>query len=81
MEDPVVGALREARLALDEVVEEVQQVPGFEDFLATPSFDDVAQAAGQVLSACETLPPGTELLDEVVALPTELLAIGPGAVR
>jgi hypothetical protein len=24
---------------------EIQQVPGFEDFLATPTFDDVAQAA------------------------------------
>jgi CHAT domain-containing protein len=47
MEDPAVRALREARLALDEVVEEIQRVPGFEDFLATPTFDDVAQAAGQ----------------------------------
>jgi CHAT domain-containing protein len=47
MEDPAVRALRDARLALDEVVAEIQQVPGFEDFLATPTFDDVAQAAGE----------------------------------
>ena len=40
-----VGALREARRALDEVIAEIQRVPGFEDFLATPTFDDVAEAA------------------------------------
>lgn len=45
MEDPAVGALREARRALDEVIAEIQRVPGFEDFLATPTFDDVAEAA------------------------------------
>ena len=45
MDDPAVRALREARLALDEVVAEIQRVRGFEDFLATPTFDDVAQAA------------------------------------
>ena len=45
MEDPAVSALREARQALDEVIAEIQRVPGFEDFLATPSFDDVAAAA------------------------------------
>ena len=47
MDDPAVRALREARLALDQVVAEIQQVPGFEDFLATPTFDDVARAAGE----------------------------------
>lgn len=46
-DDPAVRALREARLALDQVVAEIQQVPGFEDFLATPTFDDVARAATQ----------------------------------
>ena len=45
MDDPAVRALREARLALDQVVAEIQQVPGFEDFLATPTFDDVSRAA------------------------------------
>ena len=45
MDDPAVQALREARLALDQVVAEIQQVPGFEDFLATPTFDDVSRAA------------------------------------
>jgi CHAT domain-containing protein len=33
-----------------------------------------------VLSACETLPPGTDLPDEVVALPTGLLQAGVGGV-
>jgi CHAT domain-containing protein len=33
-----------------------------------------------VLSACETLPPGTELPDEVVSLPTGLLQAGVGGV-
>jgi len=47
MDDPAVSALREARRALDEVVAEIQRVPGFEDFLATPTFDDVARAAGE----------------------------------
>lgn len=45
MEDPAVGALRAARQALDEVIAEIQRVPGFEDFLATPTFDDVGEAA------------------------------------
>ena len=45
MDDPAVQALREARLALDQVVAEIQQVPGFKDFLATPTFDDVSRAA------------------------------------
>jgi CHAT domain-containing protein len=33
-----------------------------------------------VLSACETLPPGTDLPDEVVSLPTGLLQAGVGGV-
>jgi hypothetical protein len=45
VEDPAVSPLREARQALDEVIAEIQRVPGFEDFLAAPSFDDVAAAA------------------------------------
>jgi CHAT domain-containing protein len=33
-----------------------------------------------VLSACETLPPGTDLPDEVVSLPTGLLQAGVGGI-
>lgn len=38
-------AIREARAELDTVIEEIQNVAGFEDFLAPPAFDDVAEAA------------------------------------
>ncbi|MFK0256149.1 CHAT domain-containing protein [Streptomyces sp. NPDC090445] len=44
MTDPA-KALREARAALDAVIAEIQQVPRFRNFLAAPSFDDVAEAA------------------------------------
>jgi len=43
--DPSIADLRTARQELDDVIEEIQQVESFEDFLAAPSFDDVARAA------------------------------------
>lgn len=42
-----VDAIREARRELDEVIKEIQAVPGFETFLAAPTFDDIADAARQ----------------------------------
>jgi hypothetical protein len=37
----------EARDELDQVIEEIQGIPGFDTFLATPTMDDVAAAADQ----------------------------------
>ncbi|HEY7812541.1 MAG TPA: CHAT domain-containing protein [Nakamurella sp.] len=45
MTEPSLQALREARDALDAVIEEIQAVPGFKTFLAPPDFDDIAAAA------------------------------------
>ncbi|MFD7909347.1 CHAT domain-containing protein [Streptomyces sp. NPDC059752] len=44
MTDPT-QSLQEARDALDAVIAEIQQVPGFADFLAAPTFGDIAEAA------------------------------------
>jgi CHAT domain-containing protein len=40
-----LDALREARRELDEVIDEIQAVPGLEAFLSAPTFDDIAAAA------------------------------------
>jgi hypothetical protein len=40
-----LAALRAARNELDAVIDEIRAVPGYEDFLATPTFDDVAPMA------------------------------------
>lgn len=42
-----LDAIRAAREELDAVIEEIQTVPGYEDFLAVPTFDDVAGVAGE----------------------------------
>ena len=42
-----LDAIRAAREELDAVIEEIRAVPGYEDFLAVPTFDDVAGAAGE----------------------------------
>lgn len=47
MTDPTVDEIRRARDELDQVIAEIQQVPGFENFLATPTIEDVAAAAHQ----------------------------------
>ena len=36
--------MRKARHALDQVVETIRQIPGYEDFLTLPKFDDVVKA-------------------------------------
>lgn len=38
-------AIRAARRDLDAVIEEIREVPGYKQFLAVPTFDDVARAA------------------------------------
>jgi len=40
-----VDAIRAARRELDEVIEEIRHVPGYEQFLAPPTFEDVARSA------------------------------------
>jgi hypothetical protein len=45
--DDHVAQIRAARADLDQVIREIQQVPGFESFLAAPSFNNVATAAAQ----------------------------------
>jgi CHAT domain-containing protein len=40
-----LDAIRAAREELDAVIEEIRHVPGYEDFLAVPTFDDVASVA------------------------------------
>jgi CHAT domain-containing protein len=40
-----LDAIREARRELDEVIDEIRKVPGYESFLAAPTFEDVARAA------------------------------------
>jgi hypothetical protein len=48
MTEPGLDAIRAARRELDETIDEIRKVPGYEQFLAPPTFDDVARAA----SAC-----------------------------
>jgi CHAT domain-containing protein len=43
--DPRTDEIRQARAELDRVIEEIQAVPGFEDFLATPTMADIERAA------------------------------------
>ena len=40
-------AIREARHELDAVIEEIRAIPGYETFLAPPTFEDVAAAADE----------------------------------
>ena len=51
-------AIREARRELDAVIDEIRTVPGYEAFLAAPTFDDVAEAAADrpiaYIAAAET---------------------------
>jgi hypothetical protein len=42
-----LDAIRAARRELDEVIKEIQAVPGYETFLAAPTFEDVAAAADE----------------------------------
>ena len=44
--DASVEAIRAARRELDDVIEEIRAVPGHEDFLAAPTFEQIAAIAG-----------------------------------
>jgi CHAT domain-containing protein len=44
--EPSIEAVRAARRELDAVIGEIQTVPGFEHFLAPPTFDDILRGAG-----------------------------------
>src|SRR6266516_2744941 len=45
MTEPGLDAIRAARRELDETIDEIRKVPGYERFLAAPTFEDVAGAA------------------------------------
>ncbi len=45
MEDSGLEEIRAARRELDDVIAEIRTVPGYEHFLAAPTFEDVANAA------------------------------------
>jgi CHAT domain-containing protein len=45
MDDAGLEEIRAARRELDEVIDEIRKVPGYEQFLAAPMFEDVATAA------------------------------------
>jgi CHAT domain-containing protein len=45
MDDAGLDEIRAARRELDEVISEIRKVPGYEQFLAAPTFEDVAGAA------------------------------------
>ena len=45
MDDAGLEEIRAARRELDEVIDEIRKVPGYEQFLAAPTFEDVANAA------------------------------------
>jgi len=45
MTEPGIEAIRAARAELDAVIDEIRQVKGFEQFLAPPTFDDIAVTA------------------------------------
>lgn len=45
MEDSGLEEIRAARRELDDVIAEIRTVPGYEHFLAAPTFEDVAHAA------------------------------------
>lgn len=46
MDNAGLDEVRAARRELDEVIAEIRKVPGYEQFLAAPTFEDVAAAAG-----------------------------------
>ncbi|MBA2558728.1 MAG: hypothetical protein H0V07_02385, partial [Propionibacteriales bacterium] len=45
MDGPDLAEIRSTRRELDEVIEEIRQVPGFKHFLTAPTFDEVQLAA------------------------------------
>jgi hypothetical protein len=47
VDEGTLEEIRAARQELDDVIDEIRKVPGYEDFLAAPTFDDVARAAGE----------------------------------
>lgn len=78
---PGLDDIRAAREELDAVIEEIRAVPGYEDFLAVPTFTDVAAVAGECplayLAAAE--PGGLALVvrgTEVTHVPLDDLTAG-----
>jgi CHAT domain-containing protein len=47
VEDETLEEIRAARRELDDVIEEIRAIDGYEDFLRPPTFDDLVAAAGE----------------------------------
>jgi CHAT domain-containing protein len=76
MDDAGLDEIRAARRELDEVIDEIRTVPGYEQFLAAPTFEDVAAAAGDqpLVYVAAADPGGLGLVvrgDDVVHLPLD----------
>ena len=78
---PSLDDIRVAREELDAVIEEIRAVPGYEDFLAVPTFDDVAAVAedGPLVYVAAAEPGGLALVvqgSEVTHVPLDGLTAG-----
>jgi hypothetical protein len=78
---PRLDDIRAAREELDAVIEEIRAVPGYDDFLAVPTFADVADVARECplvyLAAAE--PGGLALVvrgTDVTHVPLDGLTVG-----
>lgn len=81
MTDPTPDEIRQARDELDQVIAEIQAVPGFGDFLATPTIADIEQAAHDeaLVYLVAATPGGLALIahdGEVVHVPLDGLTAG-----
>jgi CHAT domain-containing protein len=76
VDGPTAEEIRQARDELDQVIGEIRDVPGFSDFLATPTIQDVQQAAraDPLVYLAAAAPGGLALVvrgDDVVHVPLD----------
>lgn len=81
MSEQGLDEIRAARHELDAAIEEIRKVPGFEDFLAAPTFADVAEAAtpAPIVYLAAAAPGGLALVvrsDDVQHVPLDELTAG-----
>jgi CHAT domain-containing protein len=84
MADDPLATARAARRALDEVIEQIRAVDGYQDFLRPPTFDDVARSAGgQPVVYITAAEPGglAFVVDAGEVTPVELPALTADAVN
>jgi CHAT domain-containing protein len=78
MSEQGLDEIRAAREELDAAIAEIRTVPGFEDFLAVPTFEDVAEAAARapIVYLAAAVPGGLALVvrgEEVEHVPLDSL--------